>query len=76
MGAAGMGAAAMTDLGQSEASEIAFRSLMRQAEEKVLHVSPPYSSAKAREAFLQGYETALRDLSRGWLTMPETTEVD
>lgn len=63
-------------LRQSGDSEMVFRSLMRQAEEKVLHVSPPYQSAKAREAFLHGYEQALRDLSRGWLTMPETTEVD
>ena len=57
----------MTDLSQSEASEAMFRSLMHRAEEKVLYVSPPYNSAKAREAFLHGYEQALRDLSRGWL---------
>ena len=55
----------------TESQDRLFRALMRQANEKVLHVSPPYSSESVRAAFLHGYETALRDLSRGWLRIPE-----
>jgi hypothetical protein len=65
----------MTDLGQSEATDRVFRSLLRQAKDRVLYVSPPYADEKAQVAFLTGYETALKDLAKGELQMPRNAEV-
>lgn len=48
-------------------ADVIYRELMRQADELVLHVSPPYSTDGERSAYLNGYEAALHDLSRGWL---------
>lgn len=54
---------------QSKRSDGALRfvALKRQAEEKVLLVSPPYATDAAQKAFVAGYETALRDIADGWL---------
>lgn len=44
-----------------------FGALKRQAQDKVLLVSPPYAEAASRKAFIAGYETALRDIANGQL---------
>ena len=49
---------------------VTYLALKRQAEEKVLLVSPPYGSEEAQRAFLSGYETALSDIAHGRLTLP------
>jgi hypothetical protein len=49
--------------------------MLDEAKDRVLYVSPPYSSEGKRAAFLAGYESALRDISRGQL-MPHHPEID
>jgi hypothetical protein len=44
-----------------------FRRLVAEAKRRVLFVSPPYHDSNCERAFLSGYETALRDISRGYL---------
>lgn len=47
-----------------------YRLMLREAEDRVLYVSPPYADESARRAFLSGYETALHDIARGFLKVP------
>lgn len=46
------------------------RELLRQAEQRTLYVSPPYADERCQQAYLSGYEAALGDLAKGWLTDP------
>jgi hypothetical protein len=48
----------------------AYRALKHAAESRGLIVSPPYADAKAREAFTNGYESALSDVALGRLPVP------
>ena len=46
-----------------------YASLMQQAKDRVLYVSPPYPNERVRSAFLAGYEAALKDLASGQLQL-------
>ena len=48
-------------------SDARFRAMLEEAKDRVLFVSPPYTSQGKGRAFLAGYETALRDIATGKL---------
>lgn len=56
-------------------SDSRFRAMLKEAKDRVLFVSPPYSSYGKERAFLAGYETALRDIASGKL-MPQHPDPD
>lgn len=59
----------------STQSDARFRAMLEEAKDRVLFVSPPYTSRGKEIAFLTGYETALRDIASGKL-MPHFPDPD
>lgn len=53
-----------------------YQLLRQQAKDKILLVAPPYPEQRVRAAFIAGYEAALADFAKGWLTLPRNIPLE